>query len=138
MSSERIQSGQPVTSCDGCGACCMTQESPPGYLLQLLYGSHFASSPEDLERFSTLPEPLLDELRQYAKLMQEKKRHPNGGMCIWFDENTRRCKHYDLRPKICRECLQPGDDVCLGWREEFADLLQLGNATTADRDKGAC
>lgn len=42
--------------------------------------------------------------------------------CLWLDEATSRCKHYEYRPTLCRE-FELGGDVCLSVREVY--LLTL-------------
>lgn len=41
--------------------------------------------------------------------------------CLWFDTETRRCKHYEHRPSTCRdpEVMAPGNDACLSTRKVF-------------------
>lgn len=106
-----------IENCDGCGACCMEQESPPGYLWILLHGQ--SDDPMDLVRFNHIPGPVMDELKAYVETIRSQERHPNDGVCIWFDEETRKCKHYELRPSICRDIVKPGDDGCRRWREAY-------------------
>lgn len=111
----------PIINCDNCGACCLEQESPPGYVAIISYGIEYAFSETDATRFESLPPVLIEELKKYWEdfIMTKDAPHPNGGACIWFDKSTRKCKHYELRPDMCREILQPGDDDCRGWRKDF-------------------
>lgn len=95
----------------------MEQESPPGYLSILVSGTDYAE-PADVERFKELPENLLRELEEYLDVIKSTG-HPNDGICIWFDEQEKRCKHYELRPEICRNVLQPGDEICRRWRKMY-------------------
>ncbi len=39
--------------------------------------------------------------------------------CLWYDEESKRCRHYEYRPEVCRTAIQPGDDVCLATRKAF-------------------
>lgn len=82
-----------VTNCDGCGACCRNQPFPP-----------FTRHDSD-----TLPAHLVDEL-----LGAGKREDPEA--CLWLDEVTGRCTHYEHRPILCRE-FELGGDVCLYVRE---------------------
>ena len=121
-----------IDTCEGCGACCLEQESPPLYLwiLDRLEGRdngdiafHEKHNPGDLARVRVLPEELKQELRDYSEHLKVKKLgHPNNDICIWFDEEIRKCKHHDLRPDTCRE-FEVGDEGCLSWREEYADNI---------------
>lgn len=110
-----------VQSCDGCGACCLEQESPPGYLWILIHGFDIDGNPnsEDVKRFNAMPPESLAEFHAYAQRMRDQGEHPNDSICIWFDEQKRQCKHYDLRPSICREELQVNDEACHRWREAY-------------------
>lgn len=110
-------------SCEGCGACCREQESPPMYLYALTQPSHFREKCEDFHRAHNLPQELKDELLEYGEGLSSGEPHPNAGACIWFDRRTRKCKHYDLRPSICRETVQVGDESCLSWRNEYSDTI---------------
>jgi Fe-S-cluster containining protein len=82
-----------IESCEGCGACCMTQESPPGYLMILALGEDYAASDAELERFRSLPSPVMEEMKSYGARIKAGLDHPNNGVCIWFDEGTRKCRH---------------------------------------------
>jgi Fe-S-cluster containining protein len=115
-----------IDTCDGCGACCWEQESPPMYhfILKRLEGLECGGiafyeehCPEDLKRVRALPEELKQELRDYSATLKESG-HPNDNICIWFDESTRNCKHYDLRPEVCRE-FEIGGSYCRTWRESY-------------------
>ncbi len=86
--------------CNDCGACCATQCSPlfvPG-------DGGVESLPADVRA-------------DYESGM--RKRHQAGWVddvpCFWLDLETRRCRQYAYRPKICRE-FEPGSVACQGWR----------------------
>lgn len=107
-----------IESCTGCGACCLEQESPPGYAYILQTGESFTCD-EDLKRFRSLPESAIAELKAYVKYLEEHGEHPNRGICIWLDEKSRQCRYYEHRPEICREVVERNDESCLGWRAQF-------------------
>lgn len=94
-----------IESCDGCGACCMEQCSPP-FL-----------GPTDPE-LATLPPSVLAD---YRRGMEQRDRDgwPDAVPCFWFDSESRKCRHYEHRPEICREALIRGDDGCRLWRGLF-------------------
>lgn len=77
---------------------------PPGYLLPAL--------------IDFLPEALRKEIEFH----QEEERRTGatcferGLPCIWYVLETKRCRHYDYRPDICRE-IPVGGRSCLFWRE---------------------
>lgn len=99
----------------------MEQESPPGYLWILVYGRDMSGDKhsEDVKRFNAMPAESLAEFHEYAKRMRDQKEHPNNSICIWFDEEKRQCKHYDLRPSVCREEVQVNDEACHRWRGAY-------------------
>jgi Fe-S-cluster containining protein len=89
-----------VTTCDGCGACCMEQGAPPDYVA-LRLNPHFADDPsfgEDIERLRSLPTEAARSLDRY--LATEPARRP--AVCVWFDSDRRQCRHYEFRPSTCR------------------------------------
>lgn len=108
-----------IESCEGCGACCLEQGSPPGYVLILMDPS-MAEDPglfaEDVERVQQLPAYLADGLLSYAR---DLKPHQGDQPCLWYDRQRKRCKHYEHRPSICRDALQPGDESCRAWRQQY-------------------
>ena len=109
-----------IDTCDDCGACCLTQKSPPGYAM-LLADPTLQDDPgpfaEDVVRLRSLPTAAADELRAYLDQVLRGVRQPDD-VCIWFDRQTKRCRYHDHRPRICHE-LEIGSDDCLGWREEY-------------------
>jgi uncharacterized protein len=86
-----------IESCDNCGACCLVVTRPPFYLV-------FQEIGEDAwERVKWERPDLRAEL-----LADYRARRASGGPfygtpCIWFDAETRRCRHYEYRPLACRE-----------------------------------
>ena len=108
-----------LKSCEGCGACCLSQESPPGYLMILSLGDDMAMTDADLERFNSFPPEVMQELREYRERLLAGGGHPNKGICLWFDEQTRKCKHYDLRPDTCRNEVVLNDASCELWRKQY-------------------
>jgi Fe-S-cluster containining protein len=67
-----------------------------------------------------MPESLREELRAYYHAVYVEKSIPNRVRlelpCLWYDEETKRCRHYEHRPEYCREFEVGGED-CLAWRE---------------------
>lgn len=77
-----------ITNCDDCGACCTGQAALPINLV----GEHFRMKP-----VTPLPQALADELRATAaRFLADKSFPPDGSPCIWYDADTRRCKHSKL------------------------------------------
>lgn len=76
---------------------------------------------ENYKRVLSLPNDAKDELTEYLHLPPGSA-HPRNGICLWFDEVNRTCKHYDLRPSICRD-FEVGSEGCLNWRKQYQDTL---------------
>ncbi|MCA9115255.1 MAG: YkgJ family cysteine cluster protein [Planctomycetaceae bacterium] len=100
----------PPATCDGCGVCCEGIGSPV-----VLY----ASRPGELNphpfRPAGLPASLLAEIdSHFAGLRRGEEPQER---CLWFDSATRRCRHYEWRPPICRE-FELGGAACLAVRAE--------------------
>lgn len=79
----------PVLDClDNCGACCM----------KLWRGR---------------PPFMEDEQIPDIQIIETVQDSP----CCWFDLETKRCRHYEQRPKICRDFVV-GSDNCLTCRTQ--------------------
>ena len=117
----------PVVSCDGCGACCMHIGTPPAMFP--LFANLGEKDPEtcrrmggddDFDIWEAMPESLRQELADYYRAVLIDKNIPSrsgkGMPCLWFDEETRRCRHYEHRPSTCRDFEVGGVD-CLGHRK---------------------
>jgi Fe-S-cluster containining protein len=86
-----------INSCDGCGACCLVVTSPPFYQV-------FHEIGEDAwERLRWKRPDLLAELQAAAQARRARGDPDYGTPCLWFDAESRRCRHYDYRPLACRE-----------------------------------
>lgn len=96
----------PIINCDDCGACCMHMGYPPFVAMY-----DHANRKGDPEWLALSPE-LAAETRQGAV----DGRGSNELPCVWFDETTKKCRHYDLRPSICRE-FEVGCEACVSHRE---------------------
>ena len=86
-----------VTSCEGCGMCCIEQDTPP---FSYVEGDR---PPKELEWDVDL----------------HAERYDYGLPCLWFNMETKRCNHYEHRPSACRTEVNPGDDVCLSFRKNL-------------------
>lgn len=107
-------------NCDNCGACCLEQGSPPGYITLLTSPAsqhHEWPGEGDAERIKCLPAEALRAIAWYRRDLTEKR--VNGdGPCCWYDAAARRCRWYEHRPSICRE-LAVGSKGCLSWRKQY-------------------
>jgi Fe-S-cluster containining protein len=114
----------PLVTCDGCGACCMRQGSPPGY------GAFFNDDPPEVRRQSgkavtgfaweEIPAHLRDELEAYHKAVdagETNSRYEEGLPCLWLDVETRRCRNYEWRPRACKD-FPVGGKSCRRFRDE--------------------
>jgi uncharacterized protein len=90
--------------CEGCGVCCERVGYPP-FLIQI---------PEADARFASLQELFPDRADEVLQAAAERRRE-NGLPCVWLDPATKRCRHYELRPRICRE-FELGSPKCLELR----------------------
>lgn len=90
----------------------------PKYLAEQRRLGKRSSFARDVARYLRLPKALKRELKQYGDLIRAKQPHPRGGICIWFDEETRRCRNYDWRPDICRE-FEVASEGCHHWRKLY-------------------
>lgn len=108
--------------CDNCGACCMEQGSPPGYLFILRAGEWPVE--EDIERVKRLPEQAAKELIDYGDKLRAGE-VSGDGPCIWLTD-ARRCRWHEHRPSVCRE-LAVGSPGCVAQREEYG-LEETTNA----------
>lgn len=93
-----IMNSLPVidSPCEGCGDCCLWAGRPP-----------FLECDNDLAR---LPRPLQVEVHHTPQQWHGKR------PCIWLDTETRRCRHYEHRPIICRE-FEAGGPGCRSVRD---------------------
>ena len=102
-------------SCDGCGVCCDEQGLPPGYVVPSL--------------LLFIPEALREEIARHQEEEREtgRTRRDRGLPCIWYDMETKRCRHYEYRPDTCRDVVVGGSS-CLFWRE-----LKFGSQNPKDQ-----
>lgn len=48
-----------------------------------------------------LPQPLIDEINaHFSGLLRGQEPQE---CCLWFDAETRLCKHHEWRPQVCRD-----------------------------------
>ena len=116
----------PPTSCDGCGVCCLGVGSPI-----LLYASRPHYCEPHPFRPRNLPQELVDEINlHFAGLLRGQEPQES---CLWFDQQTRRCKHHEYRPQVCCD-YELGGPECLRIRRravEAGDPHPLRNESAA-------
>jgi Fe-S-cluster containining protein len=108
---------QPV-SCEGCGVCCMVVRVPP---FCVIWDGDRPTPIDDSEeslaevRYAlAVPDRLRQELSKHSVFEVLQDEAP----CTWFDPKTKQCRHYDLRPPICRD-FEMGSRFCMEHRERF-------------------
>jgi len=98
-------------NCEGCGLCCEGIGSPVAmYTYRTSYSGPYLYRPKNL------PEELAREIDHYfagLKRGEEPVDH-----CLWFDVETRKCKHHQWRPQVCRN-YQVGCESCLNERRPY-------------------
>lgn len=83
-----------IDNCDNCGACCLHMSTPP-----------FVDT-EDLAR---VPKEALAAVYRWLD-ERDAIGQSDDAPCIWFDFDTRKCKHHDWRPNVCRDFDVGGED----------------------------
>jgi Fe-S-cluster containining protein len=109
-----------ITNCltpEPCGVCCHGQEALPlGYWLGIESGQY--ADPDG----RVLPADLLAELHALADEFTRTDTWPSHGEpCVWYDAQTKRCRHHQWRPDICVEFKIGGDHCRRRRREEGID-----------------
>jgi uncharacterized protein len=89
-----------LISCTACGACCNRIGHPP-----------FSLSGDEFAELEALRPDLAAGVQQAADAGRLERKLP----CLWLDPTSKRCRHYDLRPKICRD-FAIGSPKCLELR----------------------
>jgi Fe-S-cluster containining protein len=112
MSSERLPI---ISSCDGCGACCLVVTAPPFYHVFGELGE------EAWDRLARERPAILAELQADYQARRASGGPFFGTPCLWFDAQSRRCRHYDYRPLACREFEIGGPDCCDARRRAGVD-----------------
>jgi Fe-S-cluster containining protein len=98
-------------SCDGCGLCCEGIGSPVA-----LFASRPGWEQNHPFRFPGMPDGLVQEVDDhFSGLFRGQEPQER---CLWFDPATRKCRHYEWRPQVCRDYELAGE-TCLLRREEY-------------------
>jgi Fe-S-cluster containining protein len=88
-----------IESCDGCGVCCFQQGHP-----------RFTDEERD-----RVPYELLAPVDEHLAALTEED---FGQTCIWFNMDTRQCRHYEHRPGVCRD-FERGSEACVQLRSRY-------------------
>jgi Fe-S-cluster containining protein len=93
-----------IESCDGCGACCLVVTLPPFYRV-------FDEAGEDAwERLKRDRPDLLAEFLDGHRSRRASGHPDYGSPCLWYDPASARCRHYEYRPRACREFAVGGQE----------------------------
>jgi Fe-S-cluster containining protein len=137
-----------VVDCNGCGVCCFHMGYPPFIKPQPPITAGELQNELTLAG-KTRTDPLLKQTelrgrageRWWHELPSDLKEDleafvtnytvPNygsdvesfDGPCYWFDMNSRRCKHHEHRPQVCRD-FETGSTDCLEWRKYYAGRIE--------------
>lgn len=98
-----------------CGKCCMQVGRPP-FAIQVsphVPPESVVLKPNELPK--NIPDALVQEVQQYILDVIHQKtpdRMTARLPCSWLDLETMLCRHYEFRPKLCREfdCSESGLD----------------------------
>ncbi|MDR3634683.1 MAG: YkgJ family cysteine cluster protein [Isosphaeraceae bacterium] len=86
-----------ITSCTACGACCLVVTAPP---FQRVFDGE---GEEAWERLRRERPDLVDAIVADARARRQAGIPSYGTPCSWFEPATRACRHYDHRPRACRD-----------------------------------
>ena len=100
-------------TCEGCGECCAHMSSPPVLFTE----------------FEALPDTLAHGIREYLAGLNYR----DDGPCIWLDQTTKKCKHYEHRPGVCRD-FNLGSESCHRHRANVGLTVEGWPAPTGDDD----
>jgi Fe-S-cluster containining protein len=93
-----------IGSCNGCGACCQVVTRPP-------FSTEFDEGGEEAwERLKCERPDLVSEIVAATRARRAAGVPVFGTPCFWFDAGTGLCRHYDYRPRACREFAVGGAD----------------------------
>jgi Fe-S-cluster containining protein len=94
--------------CRGCGACCLHLVWPPFFRIEDREWMRLGR-----ERPELVAEIEIDRIRRRQFGLGGEYVAP----CHWYDLATRRCRHYEYRPAVCRD-FEPGEEDCRCFRAE--------------------
>lgn len=115
-------------NCDCCGLCCEGIGSPVAiYTYRASYSGPYLFRPRDL------PPELGREIDDYFGGLRGGQ--PPVEHCLWFDAQTRQCKHHEWRPAVCRK-YEVGCASCLDERRPYVALAgeDLGPSPDSTRE----
>jgi len=93
-----------IKSCEGCSACCRVVTLPP---FRRVFGEE---GEEAWERLRWDRPDLREEFLEVERARKVAGEATFGSPCQWLDVEVGRCRHYDYRPRACREFAVGGLD----------------------------
>ena len=103
-----------INDCEGCGLCCLHMGYPT-YMDP-------ADKSFDAVYWNAMPDDVKQELLDYIASYKKPADDDLDGPCFWFDMETRRCKHHEYRPRVCRD-FEVGSKGCRDWREHYKHMI---------------
>lgn len=94
------------THCEKCGDCCMHMGHPPFLAIGKERGGRTVDGwLIDFDHSPEMPEKLIKQIRDYIVSLSRggEDRGAAELPCFWLDLKTKRCKHYEFRPEVCRD-----------------------------------
>lgn len=115
-----------ITSCSGCGACCLHVGTPPGFAAWFPPPGKSLKDTADYRRVmkedaaivAAMPASVTRSLVEGFREAWQTNRSGQSVPCFWWDSETRRCKHHEHRPSVCRKFERGGED-CRRLRDEY-------------------
>jgi len=87
---------------EGCGNCCQRPGLPPFWPRdEAMPPDHLVAEMQRHLEEAAGGNPC-DDVRQTPPAVAWRKANLPVAPCFWLDPQTRRCRHYEFRPKICR------------------------------------
>ena len=129
-----------IEDCNGCGVCCLHM-GYPAYMLprEPVAADQIAVDPELQQLLKAgwteaellkghpgekywhqLPGKLKEEWQAFVD--SYRREGELDGPCFWFDQETRLCKHHQVRPQVCRD-FEAGSVECRQWRKVYEDKV---------------
>lgn len=120
---EPLPSGDP---CRGCGACCLHIGTPPGFAAWFPppgkslkdTAGYRREMKEDAAIVAKMPAEVTASLRAGFEEAWSTNRSGQSVPCFWWDSASRRCRHHEHRPSVCRQ-FEPGGEDCRRLRDEY-------------------
>ncbi len=54
---------------------------------------------------------------------------------MWLDLESRKCRHYEHRPNICRDTIERNDADCRAYREKYTHTIERNSQVDKQGDE---